>query len=83
MVKRKTHTTTEYSFTVLYDELTEGGYHITVPSLPGLVSYGRTFDEARVMARDAIVCHVEGLKKERTRVPQEKSFVQERLVITV
>ncbi len=82
MAKRKIHSTTEYSFTVLYDELTEGGYHITVPSLPGLVSYGRTFDEARAMARDAITCYVEGLKKERTRVPQERSLLQERLIIT-
>ncbi len=82
MPKRKIHSTTEYSFTVLYDELTEGGYHITVPSLPGLVSYGRTFDEARVMARDAIVCHVEALKKDRSRVPQERSMLQERLTIS-
>jgi len=82
MAKRKTHSTTEYSFTVLYDELPEGGYQITVPSLPGLVSYGRTFDEARVMARDAITCHVGALKKDRSHVPQEKSMLQERLTIS-
>ena len=40
------------------------GYQVTVPLLPGLVTYGRTFGEAREMARDAIRCHLEGLRKD-------------------
>ncbi len=49
--------TNEYSFTVIYEPVKGGGYQVTVPLLQGLVTYGRTFDEARFMARDAIVCH--------------------------
>jgi len=40
-----------------------GGYTVTVPSLPGLVTEGRTFDEANMMLRDAIRCYRTGLKK--------------------
>ena len=32
----------------------EGGYTVTCPALPGLVTYGMTLEEARQMARDAM-----------------------------
>jgi hypothetical protein len=36
------------------------GYQVTVPLLPGLITYGRTLGEAREMARGAIRCQLEG-----------------------
>lgn len=51
----------EHSFTIIYEPVVTGGYQVIVPVLPGLVTYGRTFEEAKTMARDAIECHVEGL----------------------
>lgn len=83
MARKKTRTTQEYLFTVLYEPVTEGGYHVTVPLLPGLVTYGRDFDEARAMAQDAIQCYLEALKKDRQKIPSETSFVQERLAVVV
>ena len=41
----------------------KSGYQVAVPLLPGLVTYGRTLAEAQEMARDAIECHIEGLRK--------------------
>jgi len=32
----------------------EGGFTITVPSLPGCISYGKTIDEALEMIKDAV-----------------------------
>ena len=32
----------------------EGGYTITVPSLPGCISYGETFEKAMEMVKDAM-----------------------------
>ncbi len=32
----------------------EGGYTISVPSLPGCISYGHTFEEAMDMIKDAM-----------------------------
>jgi hypothetical protein len=40
--------------------LPESGYQVTVPTLPGLITFGRTLAEAREMARDAIRCHLKG-----------------------
>lgn len=37
------------------EEEEEGGYTITVPSLPGCVSYGSTFEEAMEMIVDALI----------------------------
>ena len=64
--------TKEYTYTVIYEPVKEGGYQVVVPLLQGLVTYGRNFEEARQMARDAIRCHVEGLLKDKAEVPQEK-----------
>ena len=36
-----------YSYTVNYEEILEGGYQVTVPLLPGLITYGRNFEEAK------------------------------------
>ena len=48
------------------------GYQVTVPLLPGLITYGRTLSEAREMARDAIRCHLEGLQKAGEPIPNER-----------
>jgi predicted RNase H-like HicB family nuclease len=40
--------------------------------LPGVITYGRTEEEAIEMARDAIHCHLEGLRKSGEEIPDEK-----------
>lgn len=62
----------QYEFTVIYDELAEGGYEVIVPALPGIVTYGRTLAEAREMAADAIACHIRGLLKDNEEIPQPR-----------
>jgi predicted RNase H-like HicB family nuclease len=51
--------------------------------LPGLITYGRTLPEAREMARDAILRHLEGLKKDGERIPDEKNTIQERVRVAL
>jgi predicted RNase H-like HicB family nuclease len=82
-MQKKQITTTEYSFTVIYEPIKEGGYQVMVPSLLGLVTYGRTFEEAKEMARDAILCHLEALKRSKEEIPTEKSFLQERVTVSM
>jgi antitoxin HicB len=52
------------------------GYTDTVPSLPGLVTEGKDLDHARSMAKDAIQCYIEGLKKAREPIPVERETAQ-------
>jgi predicted RNase H-like HicB family nuclease len=51
----------QYTFTVVITPNDPDGYLVTCPALPGLVTQGDTFDEARKMAADAIVCHLESM----------------------
>ena len=46
-----------YSYTVLFEPAEEGGFVVTCPALPGLVTEGDTMEEARAMAQDAIRLH--------------------------
>ena len=61
----------EYGYTVIYEQLAEGGYQVIVPALPGIVTYGRTVEEAREMARDAVICHIRGLLKDGEEIPED------------
>jgi antitoxin HicB len=62
-------TAAEYSYTVLFQPEPEGGFTVTCPSLPGLVSYGATLDEARTMAADAIGGYLETLQEDGESIP--------------
>lgn len=41
----------------------EGGYTVTVPALPGCVTYGKTVVEAKKMAADAIKAYLASMRK--------------------
>ena len=62
-------------YTVIVHNAEEGGYWVEVPSLPGCFSQGETIDEAMSSARDAIECHIQGLKDDGQIVPQEEELV--------
>lgn len=71
------------SFTAFFDKNGNGAYTVTVPSLPGLVTEGKNIENARVMAEDAILCYVEGLKKDREDIPEETETAQIRITVPV
>ena len=60
-----------YNFNVILRPEPEGGFTVTVPTLPGCITYGRDLDEAKTMAKDAISAYIISLKGERdTRCPE-------------
>jgi antitoxin HicB len=64
-------------YTILLDRDPEdGSYTVTVPALPGVVTQGRDVDEAIAMAREAIICHIEGLQKDGGPIPEEEDRPQ-------
>ena len=73
----KRETSSEYSFTVFFEPAAEGGYVVTCPALPGLVTEGDTLAEARRMARDAIRAYVESLRKDGEAIPSDPKFVSD------
>jgi len=49
----------------------EGGFTVTVPSLPGCVTYGKDIAQARLMAKDAIEVYLLSLEKHHEPIPQD------------
>jgi antitoxin HicB len=49
----------------------EGGYTVTVPALPGCLTYGATFEEAVSMIEDAIGGWLAVAKEEGFDIPEQ------------
>ena len=58
------------TYTFVFDPDPEGGFVVTCPALPGLVTYGATIEEARDMARDAMEGYIEVLIQDGETVPE-------------
>ncbi|HXW84737.1 MAG TPA: type II toxin-antitoxin system HicB family antitoxin [Candidatus Binataceae bacterium] len=85
--RQKLEKVRDFYFTVLFEPAEEGGYVVTCPALPGLVTEGDTLKEARAMARDAIAGYVASLRAEGLPVPRDKPLrsrpIKEKLAVTV
>ena len=65
------------NFTVVMTPDETGGYVVTCPALPGLVTEGDTLEEARSMAADAIRGYLESLLMDGEPIPTDKSITEE------
>jgi predicted RNase H-like HicB family nuclease len=61
------------TYTFVFNPEPEGGFTVTCPALPGLVTYGETLDEARRMARDAMEGLIEVMLEQGETVPEGDS----------
>ena len=64
----------EYSYTVLFEPAEEGGYVVTCPALPGLVTEGDTYEEARERVKEAIEGYLESLRKDGQPIPVDTNI---------
>jgi antitoxin HicB len=71
----------ERRYKILLREEPEGGYTVTVPVLPGCVTYGKTLDEAIRMAREAIELYIEILTEKGEDIPSEEGLLEYTLTI--
>ncbi|MFO7709652.1 MAG: type II toxin-antitoxin system HicB family antitoxin [Desulfobacterales bacterium] len=53
---------------VIHKELTSN-YGVSFPDFPGCVSAGRTIDEAKEMAHDALNLHIKGMTADGEKIP--------------
>ena len=67
----------QYRYTVLFEPAEEGGYVVTCPALPGLVTEGDTLEEARQMVRDAIRAYLESRQKDGLPAPADIKLREE------
>ena len=64
-------TTTKHTYTAVFEPAEEGGFIVTFPALPGVVTEGDTLEEARAMAADAARGYLESLAKDNLPAPAE------------
>jgi len=49
-------------------------YGVSFPDLPGCITAGRTLDEARAMAVDALALHLQGMIEDGSAIPEPSSL---------
>ncbi len=54
----------------------EGGFTVTVPTLPGCITFGETIDEAIEMAKEAIELYIEHLLEKGEGVPTDGGLLE-------
>lgn len=59
------------TYTIVVEPEETGGYLVTVPALPGCFTQGRTLDECRERAAEAIEVHIAGLQADGEPIPEE------------
>ena len=73
----------EYSYTVYFEPLREGGYNVLVPAIPEICTFGDTIEEAREMAKDAIRCYLESAIKHGEAIAADVEPAKERIKVAV
>jgi len=64
-----------YRFTAIFEKNKDGGYTVTVHSLPGCISKGDTFDEALKNIKEAITLYLEVMKKDKEKIKEEEEII--------
>lgn len=64
-----------YKYTTIFEPAEEGGYVVSVPALPGCVTQGETFEEAKEMAKDVIGGYLGVLRDNKNEIPVERSGI--------
>ena len=71
------------SYRVLLREQPEGGYTVTVPTLPGCITYGDTIPDAVAMAKEAIELYLESLIAHGEEIPTEEATLETTVMVPV
>jgi len=69
MTRREPITTLETAYICHFEPEPEGGYTVTCPALPPVVSYGENLEEARANVREAIELVLEVFRDAHQAIP--------------
>lgn len=64
------------TYRVVLKKEPEGGYTVTVPALPGCITYGEDVDEAILMAEEAIELYIDELKSRNEEIPDDSNTLE-------
>lgn len=65
-----------YTYKLHLHKETEGGYTVTVPALPGCITYGEDIEEAISMAKEAIELYIDELRDRGETIPDDSNTLE-------
>ena len=66
----------QYTYKILLHKEPEGGYTVSVPALPGCITYGEDIDEAMTLAKDAVELYIEELHGRGESIPDDSNTLE-------
>ena len=76
LISRGVYKMKRLTYRILLNREPEGGYTVTVPALPGCITYGENVDEAIAMAKEAIELYIESLVEHNEPIPDESNTLE-------
>ena len=70
------------TYKILLTKEPEGAYTVTVPALPGCITYGDNIDHAITMAKEAIELYIENLREKGEDIPDDNQTLEYSLNLT-
>jgi predicted RNase H-like HicB family nuclease len=65
-----------YTYKIHLHKEAEGGFTVSVPVLPGCITYGEDVDEAIAMAKEAIELYIEELQERGEAIPDDSNTLE-------
>lgn len=56
------------TYPAVFEPAIEGGYNVSFPDFPGCVTFGKTFEEAQVMAKEVLELWLEELASQQQKI---------------
>ena len=63
------------SYHAIFEPAEEGGFTVSFPSFPGCVTFGRTFEEAEMHAREVLELWLEEMTAQRLPIPSHRHTI--------
>ncbi len=62
-----------HTYKILLNKEPEGQYTVTVPALPGCITYGNNVEHAIEMAKEAVELYIEELQERGEEIPDDSN----------
>ncbi len=65
-----------HTYKILLNKEPEGQYTVTVPALPGCITYGNNVEHAIEMAKEAVELYIEELQERGEEIPDDSNTLE-------
>lgn len=66
----------QLTYKILMHKEPEGSYTVSVPALPGCITFGETVEHAIEMAKEAIELYIEELNERGEEIPDDSNTLE-------